>query len=115
MDLNALHDNQPYIHFGFLSLKNKWQKGRGSVSLFYVNKLELVCADCSSMASEQSTDGPAGRSALICSFFEPGCNRFIIVPRLQRCWAQIAISSFFSLNSDFHLSPFSSPASVSLS
>lgn len=31
----------------------------------------------------------AGRLALICSFFEPGCNRFIIVTRSQCCWLKL--------------------------
>lgn len=56
MDLKAFHDNQPYFHFGFLSLKNKLQDERGSAGLLCADKLEPGVLTAVRMASERSTD-----------------------------------------------------------
>lgn len=89
MDLKAFHDNKPYFHFGFLSLKNKLQKERGRVDLLCVNKLELCVLTAVKWPQNEVQTPAAGSLALICCFFEPGCNRFIIVPRLHRCWLKL--------------------------
>lgn len=89
MHLKALHDNQPYFHFGCLSLKNKLQKEGGSVGLLCVNKLEPGVLTAVKWPQNEAQTPAAGSSALICSFFEPGCNRFLIVPRLHCCWLKL--------------------------
>lgn len=89
MDLKDLHDNHPYFHLGFLSLKNKLEKERGSCGLLCVNNLELGVLTAAKWPQNGAETPAACSSALICSFFEPGCNRFIIVPHLHRCWLKL--------------------------
>lgn len=76
-------------HIFTLILKNKLQTERKSVGLLCVNKPKLGALTAVKWPQNKMQAPAAGSSAIICSFFEPGCNRFIIVSRLHRCWLKL--------------------------